>query len=56
MGYKELDQEFVDLVNMVFDSDLRAEIIYEAIKTAQEHPYTSSPKLALEIAIRDWEK
>lgn len=56
MSYKELDQEFVDLVNMVFDSDLRAEIIYEAIKTAQEHPYTSSPKLALEIAIRDWEK
>jgi len=55
MSYKELDQEFVDLVNMVFDSDLRAEIIYEAIKTAQEHPYSSSPKLALEIAIRDWD-
>jgi hypothetical protein len=55
MSYKEMDSEFVDLVNMAFESDLRVEIIYEAIKTAQEHPYTSSPKLALEIAMREWD-
>ena len=50
-----MDQEFTDLVNMTFDCDLRVEIVYEAIKIAQEHPEIS-PKLALEISIRDWDK
>ena len=56
MSYKHMDQEFTELVNHVIKSDMCVEIIYEAIKTAQEHPYTSSPKLALQIAISDWEK
>ena len=55
MDYQEMDSEFVDLVNMTFESDLRVEIIYEAIKIAQEHPYTASPKFALEMAMREWD-
>jgi len=55
MSYEEMDQEFVDLVEMTFESDLRVEIIFEALKTMQEHPM-ASPKLALEIGIREWDK
>lgn len=51
-----MDQEFTDLVNLTFDSDLRVEIIYAAIKIAQEQPDTISPKQALHWAILDWEK
>jgi len=50
-----MDQEFMDLVEMTFESDLRVEIIFEALKTMQEHPM-ASPKLALEIGIREWDK
>ena len=55
MSYEEMDQEFVDLVEMIFESDMRVEIIFEALKTIQEHPH-ASPKLALEIGIREWDK
>ena len=55
MSYVEMDQEFMDLVEMAFESDLRVEIIFEALKTMQEHPM-ASPKLALEIGIREWDK
>ena len=55
MSYTEMDQEFMDLVEMTFESDLRVEIIFEALKTMQEHPM-ASPKLALEIGIREWDK
>ena len=55
MSYEKIDQEFTDLVNMAFDCDLRVEIIFEALKTMQEHPM-ASPKLALEIGIREWDK
>jgi len=55
MSYAEMDQEFMDLVEMAFESDLRVEIIFEALKTMQEHPM-ASPKLALEIGIREWDK
>jgi hypothetical protein len=55
MSYAEMDQEFMDLVEMTFESDLRVEIIFEALKTMQEHPM-ASPKLALEIGIREWDK
>jgi hypothetical protein len=51
-----MDQEFTDLVNMTFDSDLRVEIIYEAIKIAQEQPDSISPQDALYFAIREWDK
>jgi len=54
MSYEEIDQEFVDLVEMTFESSLPVEIIYEALKTMQEHPH-ASPKLALEIAMREWD-
>ena len=55
MSYEEMDQEFMDLVEMAFESDLRVEIIFEALKTMQEHPM-ASPKLALEIGMREWDK
>jgi len=51
-----MDQEFVDLVNMAFDMDYRGEIIYEAIKIAQEQPDSISPKDALYLAMREWDK
>ena len=55
MDYQEMDNEFADLVEMAFESDLRVEIIFEALKTIQEHPH-APPKLALEIGIREWDK
>ena len=54
MSYEEMDQEFVDLVEMTFESDLRVEVIFEALQTMQNYPQ-ASPKLALEIAIREWD-
>jgi hypothetical protein len=54
MDYQEMDNEFADLVEMAFESDLRVEIIFEALKTIQEHPH-ASPKLALEIGMREWD-
>jgi hypothetical protein len=51
-----MDQEFTELVNMAFDSDLRVEIIYDAIKVAQEQPDTISPTDALYFALREWDK
>ena len=54
MSYEEIDQEFVDLVEMTFESDLRVEIIFEALQTMQNHPQ-ASPKLALEIGMREWD-
>lgn len=54
MSYEEMDQEFVDLVEMTFESDLRVEVIFEALQIMQNHPH-ASPKLALEIAIREWD-
>jgi len=55
MDYQEMDQEFVELVKMITNDDMRVEIIFEALKTMQEHPY-SSPKLALEIGLNEWVK
>ncbi len=55
MSYQEMDTEFADLVEMAFESDMRVEIIFEALKTMQEHPH-ASPKLALEIGMREWDK
>ena len=54
MSYEKMDQEFVDLVEMTFESDLRVEIIFEALQTMQNHPQ-ASPKLALEIGMREWD-
>ena len=50
-----MDTEFAELVEMVFESDLRVEILFEALKTMQEHSY-ASPKLALEIGLNEWAK
>jgi hypothetical protein len=55
MDYQEMDQEFARVVEMVFESNMRVEVIFEALKTIQEHPY-SSPKLALEIGLNEWDK
>jgi len=55
MSYEEMDQEFANLEEMVFESEMRVEIIFEALKTIQEHPH-ASPKLALEVAINEWDK
>ena len=51
-----MDQEFIDLVSMAFESGLQVEIIYEAIKLAQESPCDVEPKFILESAIREWYK
>jgi hypothetical protein len=51
MDYQEMDTEFAELVEMVFESDLRVEILFEALKTMQEHSY-ASPKLALQVGIK----
>ena len=55
MDYQEMDNEFVNLVEIAFESDMRVEIIFEALKTIQEHPH-ASPKLALEIGLSEWDK
>jgi hypothetical protein len=55
MDYQEMDTEFAELVEMVFESDLRVEILFEALKTMQEHSY-ASPKLALQVGINEWDK
>ena len=55
MDYQEMDTEFAELVEMVFESDLRVEILFEALKTMQEHSY-DSPKLALQVGINEWDK
>ena len=55
MSYEEMDQEFADLVEMTFESGLPVEIIYEALKTMQEHPH-ASPKLALQVGISERDK
>ena len=51
-----MNQEFTDLVNMAFDSELRVEIIYDAIRVAQEQPDSISAKDALYFALREWDK
>tara|TARA_R110002153_G_scaffold107200_1_gene247164 strand:+ start:613 stop:780 length:168 start_codon:yes stop_codon:yes gene_type:complete len=55
MNYNEMDQEFVSLVEMITNDDMRVEILFEALKTMQEHSY-ASPKLALEIGLSEWAK
>ena len=55
MEYQEMDQEFTSLVEMITNDDMRVEILFEALKTMQEHPY-STPKLALEIGLNEWAK
>jgi len=51
-----MNEEFARVLKKVLESELHYEIIHDAIKLAQEHPYTSTPALALSIAYRDWEK
>jgi hypothetical protein len=55
MDYKEMDQEFAQLVKRTFKSGMEVEIIFEALATMQSHPY-ASPKLALQIGLNEWDK
>ena len=55
MSYLELDNEFANLVEMAFESEMRVEIIFEALKTMQLHPH-ASPQLALQIGLNEWAK
>ena len=55
MDYQEMDQEFVSLVEMIANDDMRVEIIFEALKTMQLHPH-ASPQLALQIGLNEWAK
>ncbi len=55
MDYQEMDQEFARIVEMVFESDMRVEIIFEALKFMQEQPHCS-PRLALEYGLLEWDK
>jgi len=50
MDYQEMDQEFARIVEMAFESDMRVEIIFEALKMMQEQPHFS-PRLALECGL-----
>lgn len=50
-----MDSEFIELVKKTVKSDLAVEIIFDALKEMQEFPDTTSPKLALQIAIHDWD-
>ena len=55
MDYQEMDTEFANLVEIAFESEMRVEIIFEALRTIQDHPH-ASPKLALEIGLSEWDK
>ena len=55
MDYQEMDQEFARIVEMAFESDMRVEIIFEALKFMQEQPHCS-PRLALECGLLEWDK
>ncbi len=55
MDYQEMDQSFADLVEMITKDDMRVKIIFEALKTMQEHSY-ATPKHALEIGLNEWAK
>jgi len=55
MSYKKIDEEFTDLVEMIFESDMRVEIIFDALRIINETAHVD-PKLALEIAIEGWDK
>ena len=55
MDYKEMDREFVELIDMICNDDMRVEVFFEALKTMQEHPM-ASPKLALQIGMQEWMK
>ncbi len=55
MSYQEMDEEFVRVVEMAFESDMRVEIIFEALKFMQEQPHCS-PRLALEYGLLEWDK
>jgi hypothetical protein len=55
MDYQEMDQEFARVVEMAFESDMRVEIIFEALKMMQEQPHFS-PRLALECGLLEWDK
>jgi hypothetical protein len=55
MDYQEMDQEFARIVEMAFESDMRVEIIFEALKMMQEQPHFS-PRLALECGLLEWDK
>ena len=51
----KIDEEFVRIVEMAFESDMRVEIIFEALKFMQEQPHCS-PRLALEYGIMEWDR
>ena len=55
MEGKKIDEEFARIVEMAFESDMRVEIIFEALKMMQEQPHFS-PRLALECGILEWDK
>ena len=55
MDYQEIDNEFVNLVEIAFESDRRVEIIFNALKMMQEQPHFS-PRLALECGIMEWDR
>jgi hypothetical protein len=55
MSYEEMDREFVELIEMICNDDMRVEVLYEALKTMRDHSY-ASPKLALQIGMQEWMK
>ena len=55
MSYNKMEDGFADLVEMIFESDMRVEIIFDALRIINENAHVD-PKLALEIAIEGWDK
>ncbi len=55
MDGEKIDEEFARIVEMAFESDMRVEIIFEALKFMQEQPHCS-PRLALEYGLLEWDK
>jgi hypothetical protein len=55
MSYEEMDREFAELIDMICNDDMRVEVLFEALKTMQEHSY-ASPKLSLQIGMNEWMK
>ena len=52
MNYQEIEPEFTSYVEMVFESDERVGIIFDALANMKKYP-DASPLVCLQIAIED---
>tara|TARA_Y100000385_G_C12563898_1_gene413356 strand:+ start:65 stop:265 length:201 start_codon:yes stop_codon:yes gene_type:complete len=55
---KSTSEEMLDIVECITRAErhgLLVEVVYTALKEMKEHPKSSTPLLALEIALEDWD-